>query len=399
MTGCSVTRLGSDELSSIIGDIYDCVLNPDGWVSVLDRITWATAGAYTTVALASKDDSHGRFAAHSTWNAEQMRALQIEYGFDDIPGLKPAIIGEIDTPLTTLSCLSEPELQATAFYRNWAGPQGLREGCMVKFVDTSDRIGLLGTSIYANRDVISADEQHFLALLSPHLRRSALIGDLLDQTRVMAHFYRETLNALSTPIVLTTADGGVLYANESAEGMLSAEAPIQVRGGVLQPKNPAMAGALLSAIAAAANADVTLGARGIGLPISAAGETPAVAYILPLTAGTARAAFNPARAAVFISTTISTTPVPEAVLITLFDLTPAEARVLLKIGSGAGTAATALSLGIGENTLKTHLNRIYAKTGASRQPDLITLIAGIGAPLCLVKIEATTSLLEDGATN
>ncbi len=389
-------KLNADELSSIIGDIYDCVLDPDGWIGVLDRITQTTDAAYTTIALASTNDSHGRFAAHSAWDAEQMRVLQVDYGFDDIPGLKPAVIGDIDTPLTTLSCLSEPELRATRFYQEWAGPQGLREGCMVKFVDTTDRIGLLGTSIYANRDVISAEEQHFLTLLSPHLRRAALIGDLLDQTRVMEHFYRQTLNALSTPIVLTDADGGILHANDSAERMLSANAPIQSRGGVLQPRNPAMAGALLTAISAAANADVTLGARGIGLPISGAGETPAVAYVLPLTAGTARAAFRPARAAVFVSTTIATTPIPEAVLITLFDLTPAEARVLLKIGSGAGASATALSLGIGENTLKTHLNRIYAKTGTSRQPDLVKLIADIGAPLSVGRVDAPARLPEDG---
>ena len=179
--------------------------------------------------------------------------------------------------------------------------------------------------------------------------------------------------------------------------MLSADAPIQSRSGVLQSQNPTMGGALLTAIAAAANADITLGARGIGLPISGAGQSPAVAYVLPLTAGTARAAFSPARAAVFVSTTISATPIPEAVLITLFDLTPAEARVLLKIGSGVGATATALALGIGENTLKTHLNRIYAKTGTSRQPDLVKLIADIGAPLSVSGIDAPARLLEDGA--
>jgi DNA-binding CsgD family transcriptional regulator len=158
-----------------------------------------------------------------------------------------------------------------------------------------------------------------------------------------------------------------------------------------------MAGALLTAIAAASKADVTLGARGIGLPISTPGETPAVAYVLPLTAGTARAAFRPARTAVFVSTTISTTPIPVTVLMTLFDLTPAEARVLLTIGRGAGATATLQALGIGENTLKTHLNRIYAKTGASRQSDLVKLVADIGAPLTVSGLDTPARSLEGGA--
>jgi DNA-binding CsgD family transcriptional regulator/PAS domain-containing protein len=379
--GHMVARLSDEVLSSIIGDIYDCVLNSEGWVDALTRITASMDGAYTTIALASANDSHGRFAAQSPWDPAQMRILQEDYGFDDIPGLKEAVIGDIDTPLTTLSSMSETELQQTSFYRNWAGPQGLREGCMTKFVHTPDRIGLLGTSIRANRDVISAEEQRFLALLSPHLRRASLIGDLLDQTRVTAHFYREALQGLAAPVVLTDAQGSILYANGSAENMLAGHGPILSRNGVLQAQNRTAGSALLDAIAGAAKADGALGARGIGLPISAPGQPPAVAYVLPLTEGTARAAFRPACAAVFISTTTSASPLPEAVLITLFELTPAEARVLLKIGGGMHAVAAALSLGISENTLKTHLSRIYAKTGTGRQADLVRLIADIGTPL------------------
>lgn len=374
-------RLNDDVLYSIIGDIYDCVLSPDGWVGVLTRVTEAIDAAYTTIALANTSDSHGRFAAQSPWDPVQMRVLQEDYSFDDIPGLKAAVVGDIDTPMATLSNMSEAELQQTPFYRNWARPQGLREACMTKFVHTPDRIGLLGCTTRASRDVISAEEQRFLALLSPHLRRASLIGDLLDQARVAAHVYREALHGLAAPVVLTDADGAILYANGSAEEMLSGYGPILSRDGVLQAQNPAAGRALLDAIASAAGSDGSLGSRGIGLPISAAGQAPAVAYVLPLTEGTARAAFRPARAAVFISTTTSASPLPEAVLITLFDLTPAEARVLLKIGGGMSSVATSLSLGISENTLKTHLNRVYAKTGAGRQADLVKLIADIGTPL------------------
>ena len=376
-----MTELSNELLSSIIGDIYDCVLSPDGWANVCTRITKSVDAAYTTIALASSNDSHGRFAAQSAWDAEKMHVLQRDYGFDDIPGLKEAVVGDIDTPMTTLSGMSEAELQQTDFYRNWAGPQGLREGCMVKFVHTEDRIGLLGTSIYANRDIISAEEQSFLTLLSPHLRRASLIGDLLDQARVTAHFYRETLEGLSAPVVLTAVDGAILYANGNAEAMLSGAGPIQSRSGILHAQNPLVGKALLEAIAGAANTEGSLGSRGIGLPISAAGQPPAVAYVLPLTEGTARAAFRPACAAVFISTTTSASPLPEAVLITLFDLTPAEARVLLKVGSGMGSAAAALSLGIGDNTMKTHLGRIFVKTGTKRQTDLVRLVADISTPL------------------
>ncbi|MDX8460452.1 LuxR C-terminal-related transcriptional regulator [Mesorhizobium humile] len=374
-------RLSREVLSSIVGDIYDCVLNPEGWTGVMVRITETMDAAYSTIALANIEGNHGRFAARSPWDAEQMRVLQEDYDFEAIPGLKAVVVGDIDTPVATLSHMSEAELQRTPFFQNWAKPQGLREGCIIKFVHTQDRIGLMGCTTRADREIISVEEQRFMALLSPHLRRASLIGDLLDQARVTASLYREALDHLAVPIVLASATGAILHANGAAEQMFSAQGPILSRNGLLQVQNPMASRALLEAIARAGTADASLGARGIGLPISAPGQPPAVAYVLPLTEGTARAAFRPACAAIFVSTTTSASPLPEAVLTTLFDLTPAEARVLRLIGNGLSASKSALSLGIGENTLKTHLNRIFAKTGTKRQADLVKLVSNIGAPL------------------
>ncbi len=369
----------NETLSSIIGDVYDCVLNPDGWPDVLIRVTQTLDAAYTTIALAGTSDNHGRFAAQSPWDSERMRALQ-DYSFDDIPGLKAAVVGDIDTPLSTLSIMSESELQQTPFFQNWAGPQGLRAGCITKFVHTPDRIGLLGVSTWADRDIVTAEDQQFLALLSPHLRRAALIGDLLDNARVTAHLFRDALQSLAVAVVLTDSAGSILYANTSAEKMFAAGGPIFRQDKTIQAQNPSIGGALLQAIASAAS-DVSLGSKGIGLPVSATGKPPAVAYVLPLTQGTARETFRPACAAVFVSTTTSASPLPEAVLTTLFELTPAEARVLITIGGGMSPAKGAVSLGVSENTLKTHLNRIYAKTGKSRQADLVKLVSEIVTPL------------------
>jgi DNA-binding CsgD family transcriptional regulator/PAS domain-containing protein len=376
-------RLSAEMLSAIIGDIYDCVISPDGWSAVMVRITEAMDAAYSTIALSSTTDNHGRFAAQSPWDPVQMRRLQEEYSFDDIPGLRAAVGGDVDVPVPTLSIMREADLQATPFYLHWAAPQQLREACMIKFVHTPDRIGLLGCTTRATRDAIGAEEGAFLRLLSPHLRRASMIGDLLDHARVTARLYREALDVLTTAVVLTGSDGAILYANGAAETMFSAGGPIAARSGMLHANNVVSGRALLEAIARAAEEDVSLGGRGIGLPVAGALEPPAVAYVLPLSGGTARAAFRPACAAIFVSTTISASPLPEAVLTTLFDLTQAEARVLLRIGGGATSAETAAALGVSENTLKTHLGRIYAKTGTKRQADLVGLLADLGAPIML----------------
>ena len=61
--------------------------------------------------------------------------------------------------------------------------------------------------------------------------------------------------------------------------------------------------------------------------------------------------------------------------------TPTELRVLLGIVQVGGAPEVADALGIGEATVKFHLKRLFAKTGARRQADLVKLVAGFVSPL------------------
>jgi DNA-binding CsgD family transcriptional regulator len=46
-----------------------------------------------------------------------------------------------------------------------------------------------------------------------------------------------------------------------------------------------------------------------------------------------------------------------------------------------GVREVSESLGVAETTIKTHLSRLFEKTGAGRQADLIKLVAGYASPL------------------
>jgi DNA-binding CsgD family transcriptional regulator len=60
-----------------------------------------------------------------------------------------------------------------------------------------------------------------------------------------------------------------------------------------------------------------------------------------------------------------------------YGLTPAEARVALATSSGLGIQEAALRLGLSPNTIKTHLRRVFAKTGTVRQSELTRLMTSI----------------------
>ena len=64
-----------------------------------------------------------------------------------------------------------------------------------------------------------------------------------------------------------------------------------------------------------------------------------------------------------------------------FSLTPTELRVLLAIVDVGGVPEVAEALGVAETTVRTHLGRLFDKTGTGRQADLVKLVAGFCNPL------------------
>jgi DNA-binding CsgD family transcriptional regulator len=105
--------------------------------------------------------------------------------------------------------------------------------------------------------------------------------------------------------------------------------------------------------------------------------------VLPLTSGARRkaGATYSATAAVFVRKAAFEVPHPLKAIESAYKLTPAEMRVLMMIVQIGGVPEVAPALGLSESTVKTHLQRIFHKTGTARQADLVKLVAGYRSPL------------------
>ena len=125
-----------------------------------------------------------------------------------------------------------------------------------------------------------------------------------------------------------------------------------------------------------------MGRSGIGVPVSDASGRRHLAHVLPLQQRAVRGRLaSAAVAAVFIAPSHAGPPIPAAALGALYDLTPAEARVLVDISAGHTPAALASALGVAEATVRTHLARVFSKTGTSRQADLVRLVGSLNLPI------------------
>ena len=86
-------------------------------------------------------------------------------------------------------------------------------------------------------------------------------------------------------------------------------------------------------------------------------------------------------AAIFVQDPIVVPPFPGEAFAKLYGLTGGELRVLLAMAPGLGVKEAAEMLGIGETTAKTHLQHIYAKTGTSKQTELMHLFMSSAPPV------------------
>ncbi len=86
-------------------------------------------------------------------------------------------------------------------------------------------------------------------------------------------------------------------------------------------------------------------------------------------------------AALFLTNPSAPVRTPMRAVVERFGLTPAETRVLSGLVEGKNPQAIAATQGIGLPTVRTHLRRLYDKTGTSGQIEVLRLVNSISVAL------------------
>jgi DNA-binding CsgD family transcriptional regulator/PAS domain-containing protein len=376
-----VDVLDREALSDLIGLIYDCSVDASRWsvtLSALSRaldfqnagLSWVDfVAAHTLLDVSVGIEDSWRRTQHD-YDAE---ALALWGSFE---ALQRYPLGE---PQVMSSVAGRPAIERSAYYREWGRPQGLIDLVALPLVRTPSTIGNIAMGRGQAAGPVGGRELDALRLLSPHFQRALAIGKLFDLKALEIHAFGETLNGLATPVVLVDPDLVVLSANRAAETLLAASQGIRLVEGMLTSGTEATDSALRAAVRPGDAAKPSR--HGLGIPVRN-GAPAALIHVLPLTRGGLRDGLSPrATAAVFVAR-MSDGQLPAAeALAALFELTAAEARVFALLAAGRTQQQISAALGIAPGTVKTHLLRVFAKTGTNRQADLVRLANTLAMPL------------------
>ena len=191
-----------------------------------------------------------------------------------------------------------------------------------------------------------------------------------------------TLDCLIAGVIIVGDQGRILHTNLAALEMLQAKSPVIQLGGCLCTLQAERTKDLRRAIATIQADYAAIGPAGVAVPLIDKTGAHATAHVLPLS-NSPRAGRRNAHmpAVVFIQSSSIAPPIEIGAVVQSFHLTPAEARLLQQLVSGASLHEAAAALGIAEATARTHRNHIFIKTGVSRRGDLLLLIGRLVPPI------------------
>jgi DNA-binding CsgD family transcriptional regulator len=193
-----------------------------------------------------------------------------------------------------------------------------------------------------------------------------------------------TLNSVAMGVIVVAHEGRILHADRTAQAMFAARSPVVSLGGCLCALRADRTKELRRAVAAVQSDQNSIGPDGIGVALVDKAVGAAAAHVLPLPFCRANAAESELPlpvAVVFVMPARPSSPAKIDTVARIFKLTPAEARLLSELVSGASLGEAATALGVAEATARTHRNHIFTKTGVSRRTDLMLLVARLLPPI------------------
>jgi DNA-binding CsgD family transcriptional regulator len=358
-------KLTSDELQQLETAIYEAAIVPEQWASVLGAITavcGAAGGVFfgvSTVAtswIASEGlrTDMAEFVA-SGWAAKNSR---MQIGLAKGLHYTPRFVTEADY-------YTAEELDQEAIYNEFFYPKGY--GHSAGTIAILPHEDLLCFSFERRRDHGPFDPTQLVALdaLRPHLMRASLVTARLGMEQIRTAM--ETLTAVGLPAAAVSETGRVIETNA---GFAAADQVWTTKGQNRIALIDSFADGMLRD--ALANLKQMQSNRSIPVRQEPGGAMSAVVQVVPLHRLALDIFGN--TAAILVLSRPKTDQNNASLLLSLFDLTAAELDVAKGLAAGLTVKQIAANKGRSVATIRNQLRNVMAKTGSSRQADLIILL-------------------------
>jgi len=273
--------------------------------------------------------------------------------------------------------ISRNALLETERYRTLMKPYGVEYQMGMYFCEPNGwgcQVGLMNGLAKGN---FAEEHKRFFVAFLPHLERALRMYALLKRNEAEKAIYEEVLDRLTIGTIILDGRGRVIESNRAAQLLLQQSACATIVNGRVTPTRPAYRAELqrlvdealawrerrhVETFVEAMRIDCASGSR-LGLLIRAA---PASDWY--------RCSSSPSVIIHVLGDLERPQLAPEHVVAELFGLTDSEALLATLLANGYTLGEAAVRLDLTESSVRTYSKKIFAKTGAKRQAELVRLI-------------------------
>ncbi len=349
---------------TLIDRIYQASLLPQLWPGVLQQIGETVDAPFGFVIVGDSDTSRWR----NTPGFDELTTRMIREGWL-ARGAYPRKFFQIRAPrfIADQEVMTIEELRDEPAFGDFCFPSGIGFGAMTSIeLPMGERVTIgfrrrLGDGAFGRAEIERLDSLH------PALACAFSLWVRSQQAFMFAVV--ETLAALDLPALILDSKRNVLAANGLLE---TAKHVVAWPTGKCVALRDAAADAVLRE--ALARLETAHEGAGMTFPVKAGAGPAYVARLLPLLPPDN---LWKEAAALTLTPAAARGAPPEALLRSLFNLTPCEAKVARALASGKSVTEIAANENISPGTVRTHVRGVLEKTGSNRQIDAVALLLGM----------------------
>jgi DNA-binding CsgD family transcriptional regulator len=358
---------------TLVNSIYDAAGNAEDWRGVLKTLAGWIGGMGGLYFLVNKQT--GEFqSAHSGGHTAESELTYVGY-YAHLDPHRPAVFGLPEKAwLLSQDHFDERFVQEDRFYGEYMLPRDMRWVVGTVLWQDQSTASVLAFQRPTKVEPFGKREVAGLESVSTHLRRASQLHSRLQANDFNARLDLAAVHSLSFGMAVVTDDGTVLMSNAVAERMFGNVDVFKTNG----PNRIGLRGAkehlnLLHALTAA-----VAGTSSAMHVTDIHGKVAAQLTTMPLPAGShLNADWQRPLVLLLLTEPDAHKQLRPALMRQLYDITEAETRLANALMEGVSTEAYAVRHSLSENTVKSHVKSLLAKTGTNRQAELVALLARI----------------------
>lgn len=364
-----------EELDEVVAQIYRATTEPEGWNAVMERIGRRIGANLAAVHVHAQGGDAEPATTVGAWGRRVpgLRDYESYYATRNVWVQHGAHLLKPGAILTSEQMCPDELLLSSEFYLDFLRPLDVRYSIRAVLSFDPEPLSYFSAGRPHAARPFGDVERRILGAVTPHLIQAIRIQSRLEANESGRHAVTGALERLPLAVIFLDRRCRVLEMNQSARRIVEAGDGLKLERGVLVALDTRAEVQLQQMIFGAASLESgrLLRHGGALLLPRPAGRRPLSAMVAPTGVTGIFPASRLARVVVLIEEPPRLTTGPLPAFAKDHKLSKAEAGLAARLVSGMSLRQAAAALGVSEHTVRSHLKRVFAKTGVRRQAELV----------------------------